>query len=60
MASMPMVRPEKTEYPVILATPIASEPPAYAFFLNPPMINMDKADLPYIRRPAMIMGNAMK
>ena len=30
MGSMPMARPERTEYPVMLAKPMAKEPPARA------------------------------
>jgi hypothetical protein len=30
MGSMPMARPESTEYPVMLAKPMASDPPARA------------------------------
>lgn len=46
IGSIPIARPDKTEKPVMLAIPMAREPPANVSFPIRPMKSMDIADFP--------------
>ncbi|KAJ0481495.1 hypothetical protein HanRHA438_Chr13g0601601 [Helianthus annuus] len=59
MGSIPMARPERMEYPVMLAKPTASDPPARDNSPRCPRKSMEIIDREYISIPVRIMGIAM-
>nr|GMD00624.1 NADH oxidase [Ipomoea batatas] len=59
IGSIPMAKPERMEYPVMLAKPTAREPPANASPPRRPRKSMEIMEREYRRRPVRIMGRAI-
>ncbi|KAJ0558879.1 hypothetical protein HanIR_Chr07g0341221 [Helianthus annuus] len=59
MGSIPIANPDKTEYPVMLANPMANEPPASASSPRWPKKSMEIIEREYNKRPVRIMGMAI-
>lgn len=60
MGSMPMERPERMEYPVMFAKPMASEPPARESSPRWPRKSMEIMEREYSNIPVRIIGIAIR